>query len=193
MQIQRFTEQTKSYLTRFYEILDEMIKGMTEAELTNSISHNFIVQMIPHHMAAIEMSENILKYSAYVPVRNIASGIITEQTKSIADMKAVLERCSMTENCRQDLELYQKRTQHITQVMFSQMGTACEDNDVNGDFMREMIPHHRGAIRMSQNALSFTICQELKPILYAIITSQQEGVRKMECLLKCNTAAFAKI
>lgn len=103
-----------------------MIKGMEEAELTDSISHNFMAQMIPHHMAAIEMSENILKYSAYVPVRNIASGIIAEQTKSIADMKAILEHCSMMEN---------------------------------GE-------------------------QELKPILYAIITSQQEGVCKMECLLK---------
>lgn len=34
---------TKQYLCRFYEILDEMILGMTGAELTDSISHNFIV------------------------------------------------------------------------------------------------------------------------------------------------------
>lgn len=185
MQIQTTSEQTKAYLSRFYEILDEMIKGMEGAELTDSISHNFIVQMIPHHMAAIEMSRNILKYSAYVPVRNIASGIIAEQTKSIADMRAVLKQCSQEENSAQDLKLYAQRMQHIMQVMFSQMETACADNDVNGDFMREMIPHHRGAIRMSQNALSFPICRELKPILYAIITSQQEGIRKMECLLQC--------
>lgn len=44
---QQFSGTTKRYLCRFYEILDKMIQGMTGAELTNSISHNFIVQMIP--------------------------------------------------------------------------------------------------------------------------------------------------
>ena len=56
--IQQFSDVTKNYLCRFYKILDEMIEGMTNAELTNSLSHNFIVQMIPHHRAAIEMSES---------------------------------------------------------------------------------------------------------------------------------------
>lgn len=40
-----------------------MIQGMTDDELDESISHNFIVQMIPHHKAAIEMSQNLLQYT----------------------------------------------------------------------------------------------------------------------------------
>ena len=51
--------------------------------------------------------------------------------------------------------------------------------------MREMIPHHKGAIRMSENALRFDICPELKPILCEIITSQQKGVSEMTQLLRC--------
>ena len=39
---QQFSEVTKRYLCCFYEILDEMIDGMTKAQLTDSISHNFI-------------------------------------------------------------------------------------------------------------------------------------------------------
>lgn len=54
-----------------------MIQGMTEAELTGSISDNFIVQMIPHHRAAIEMSGNILKYTTSIPLQEIALGIIS--------------------------------------------------------------------------------------------------------------------
>ncbi len=50
-----FHSSTKDYLTRFYEILDEMIKGMESARLTDSISQNFIAQMIPHHRAAIPL------------------------------------------------------------------------------------------------------------------------------------------
>ena len=77
----QFSEVTKRYLCCFYEILDEMIDGMTKAELTDSISHNFIVQMIPHHRAAIEMSHNILNYTTNIPLQDIALQIISEQTK----------------------------------------------------------------------------------------------------------------
>ncbi len=176
---------TKQYLCRFYEILDEMIAGMEAAKLTDSISHNFIVQMIPHHRAAIEMSHNLLQYTTFVPLQNIAEHIISSQTKSIEDMEAALDCCGRLENTRQERELYERCFRQITQTMFSAMGSARAGNNINADFMREMIPHHKGAIRMSRNVLRFPICPELKPILEAIIRSQQEGVRQMEALLRC--------
>ncbi len=178
---------TKRYLRRYYEILDEMIRGMTSTALTDSISHNFIVQMIPHHRAAIEMSESLLKYSDLAPLRRIAQNIITEQTESIEDMENALNRCRMTlDPCRQ-LCRYQRQFDRITRVMFSQMRGARSDNDIDADFMREMIPHHQGAIRMSKSALEYNICPELYPILRAIITSQEKGVREMERLLHAIT------
>lgn len=176
---------TKCYLSRFYEILDEMIQGMTDAPLTDSISHNFIVQMIPHHRAAIEMSQNLLQYTTFVPLQNIASRIISQQTKSIADMEAVLEQCSTRENTQQECCLYRRRMDQITRTMFGDMENACATNGINANFMREMIPHHLGAIRMSENALRFPICPELIPILLAIIRSQRVGVREMRQLLGC--------
>ena len=98
---------TKDYLERFHYILDEMIEGMTEVDLTNSISHNFIVQMIPHHQAAIEMSRNILKYTTFMTVQDIATQIIAEQTQSIENMLDVESACSELVNSQQDVSLYQ--------------------------------------------------------------------------------------
>lgn len=176
---------TEQYLSRFYEILDKMIEEMTSVSLTDSISYNFIVQMIPHHRAAIEMSRSILQYTTFIPLQNIASNIIAEQTKSIEDMMAAKNCCARLRNAEEDLQLYMQCFQQITHVMFTNMSNALTSNDINADFMHEMIPHHKGAIRMSDNALRFSICPELKPILHAIITSQQAGVRKMEHLLHC--------
>ena len=180
---QQFSEVTKRYLCCFYEILDEMIDDMTKAQLTDSISHNFIVQMIPHHRAAIEMSRNVLQYTTCIPVQNIAQTIIREQTRSIDNMQRILEGCSEADNTERDLCLYQKEFRQITQTMFTQMREACSDNNVNGNFMREMIPHHEGAIRMSRNALQYALCPALVPILRAIISSQEKGVREMKGLL----------
>lgn len=181
----RLSNVTKNYLAAFHCILDEMIEGMTSAELTDSISHNFIVQMIPHHRAAIRMSENILQYTTNIPLQDIATGIITAQTKSIADMKEILCSCSRSGNSNRDVCLYQRRMNQIMQVMFTDMEMACSTNEINADFMREMIPHHRGAVEMSKNTLRYDICPELIPILDAIITSQERGICQMQQLLRC--------
>ena len=175
----------KDYFTRFYCILDEMIQGMTEVELNGSISHNFIVQMIPHHKAAIEMSENVLKYTSNDSLQNIASNIITEQTKSIKNMLSIEKNCSYLVNQRTELQLYQTKINQVMQSMFSNMSRACSTNQINCNFMWEMIPHHEGAVLMSEITLQFNICPELKPILDSIISSQKKGISEMQNLLHC--------
>lgn len=181
----RLSNVTKDYLSEFHCILDTMKKEMTSAELSDSISHNFIIQMIPHHEAAIRMSENLLKYTTFIPLQDIALQIISEQTKSIADMQKAECVCRRLINSDQDICLYERRTDQIMNHMFGEMETACSDNNVNGNFMREMIPHHRGAVEMSENTLQYNICPELVPILEAIITSQKRGIVQMQQLLRC--------
>lgn len=181
----KLSEVTKDYLIQFDCIFENMQKGMTSAQLNDSISHNFIVQMIPHHRAAIEMSQNILRYTTNIEVQDIAANIITAQTESIQNMQAIFDTCSCLENTERDVCLYQKRTEQILQTMFCGMRTAYADNCINCNFLREMLPHHKGAVKMSKNALRFEICPALVPILDAIITSQEKGIREMQQLLRC--------
>lgn len=176
---------TSQYLKQFDTILNEMIELMSGAELNNSISHNFIVQMIPHHRAAIEMSRNLLQYTTCIPLQNIALNIIKGQTESINNMNAILNHCSMLTNTEKDITLSLQSYERITQTMFHRMRKACTTNDIDSNFMNEMIPHHMGAIKLSKNTLRFPICRDLVSILESIIESQQNGVRKMNCLLSC--------
>ncbi len=100
-------------------------------------------------------------------------------------METALERCAQVADTGQALCRYQARFDRIARVMFARIRDACVGGDVNADFMRQMIPHHEGAIRMSKNALEYPICPELRPILEAIITSQERGVAQMRELLAC--------
>lgn len=179
----QFSIVTKEYLKTFHCILDRMICGMTEARLSNSISYDFMVQMIPHHRAAIEMSQNLLKYTTDIPLQNIALGIIKEQTQSIADMEEILCSCKRLTNCNSDLCQYQQKMDRIMDTMFSEMENARTTNNINDNFMHEMIPHHEAAIKMSETTLQYNICPDLEPILTAIITSQKKGVLEMQALL----------
>lgn len=176
---------SQDYLSDYYFILDKMMHGMTEAKQTDSISRNFILQMIPHHQAAIEMSRNILKYTTNLSLQDIASLIVEEQTQSIERMKSIEHTCGMLKNSQNDLFLYKHKMNHIMEIMFKNMKTACISNHINCDFMREMIPHHQGAVDMSQTTLQFCICAELSPILRAIIISQKKGIHQMRQLMCC--------
>ena len=107
------------------------------------------------------------------------------QTQSIRNMESILSQCSCATDSDQDLALYQRWFSQITRTMFHRMDTACSDNNISANFIREMIPHHEGAINMCENALRFCVCPGLAPILESIITSQTRGVEEMEQLLDC--------
>ena len=176
--------QTRRYLHTFDDILATMMKQMTQAPLGESISQNFIAQMIPHHRAAIAMSCNLLEYPTNPALRMIAGRIIVEQTRSIANMQRIESCCARLINLPEDVCAYQRQTDAILQTMFMDMSQACADDRISCEFMREMIPHHEGAIEMAQTALQYEICSPLKPILCAIVASQEQGVRQMRRLLR---------
>jgi len=174
---------TKAYLDAYFKILNNMIREMRSVHSTNSISDIFIRQMIPHHAAAIAMSKNILQYTTNLELQNIALNIIAEQTKSIANMKAIHHKCSLLTNTNYEIYQYMNIYSGVSETMFHEMSTAPITNGVNSNFVREMIPHHEGAVRMCNNALQFNICPQLKSILQAIIISQTRGIKQMQQLL----------
>lgn len=180
----KLSNVARRYLDAYSVILNSMIRCMTGARLTDSISGNFIRQMIPHHRAAIDMSLNILRYTTNIEVQNIALGIIAEQTKSIDDMVSVETCCNAKQNAPIQLRPYTRAYNEITKTMFSEMKAAPQTNSVNYNFLSEMIPHHRGAVRMGENALKYSICGELQPIIDSIIRSQKKGIEQMQALLK---------
>lgn len=100
-------------------------------------------------------------------------------------MQKILATCSDLVNTQEELRLYQIRFQQVSETMFCRMRNAQSTNQINASFMREMIPHHEGAIQMSKNALRYPICPGLKPILENIISSQEQGVLEMQRLLRC--------
>ena len=176
----------KNYISDYYCILDNMIEKMTGAKLSDSISGNFIAQMIPHHMAAVEMSENILRYTTLVPLQCVAENIVSSQKLEIEEMSRIQAKCGEMCGPKCDVCLYQRDTDRIIHNMFDKMRSVYGDNNINCNFMREMIPHHMGAVRMSKAALEYEICPGLVPILQSIITSQEHGIMQMRELMRKN-------
>lgn len=182
------SNNTTLYVEQFQCTFKEMTEQMSSVVVAESISASFIRQMIPHHRAAIAMSENLLRFTTNIALQNIALNIICSQQKSIENMTAIYMRCQSCMNYPREVFYYKRGNDPILNNMFREMQSACTDNNIDTNFIREMIPHHRGAVLMSENALRFRLCPELVPLLEAIIASQKEGIQQLEqllCQLEC--------
>ena len=179
----KMSENTKDYIEAFFMIFEEMKRKMESAEIGSSIAVNFINHMIPHHEAAIAMSENILKYTTNIEIEELAKAIIEEQTADISTMETLRETCG-EENSQRDNFLYMRGYNEIYKKMIQGMGASETGNNVNVDFLTEMIPHHEGAISMAKNLLNFDICEPLHTLAEGIVTSQSQQLDEMKQLLR---------
>lgn len=180
------SQDAKTYLCCFYQTLDGMIQGMTAAVLTQSISHNFAVQMVPHCRAAAQMSNNVLRFTQDKAVRRLAQRMAEDCALCAEQLEDVLPACAQLTNARTDLRLYQRRMDLIYREMYAKMGSAPENNARAAVFLQQMIPHHQGAVRMAENALKYDVCTELVPLLRAIAVRQRQDIAQMRSLLRAS-------
>ena len=85
--------ENATYLEEFHHIVKTMICEMTSARLKDSISYNFIVQMIPHHEGAVQMSKLTLLFRICPQLKPILQAIIKEQEQGICEMEDLLRNC----------------------------------------------------------------------------------------------------
>lgn len=176
--------RAKRYLFRFDQILNEMADKMLSQEVTSSITINFIKCMVPHHQAAIYMSENLLEYTRYQPLQEIAKNIIRVQTDGIEQMNEIARTTTNLYNQERDVNTYMAKYLEITKNMIERMKNSPRCININLNFVGEMIPHHEGAIAMCENLLQYRIDPRLRNVADAIIKEQSEGVEKLKEIQK---------
>lgn len=172
--------RARKYLFRFDEILNQMAEKMLLQEVSGSITINFIQCMIPHHQAAIYMSENLLEYTTYQPLQEIAKNIIKMQTEGIEQMKEIARTTYGFQNMPQDIKCYEEKYLEITRNMIERMKKAPKCVYINLNFTNEMIPHHEGALAMCKNLLSYRIDPRLKVVADSIIKEQSRGIEELK-------------
>ena len=82
---------TETPATKGYREANAKMHREMDIPFTNDADADFVRAMIPHHLGAIEMAKIALQHAKNDQIRKLASEVIREQEREIAEMQAWLK------------------------------------------------------------------------------------------------------
>lgn len=179
MLIRKLSDNSKEYLDTYYEIVDSLKSQMFAVENSNSISHMFIEQILPHTNAGIELSENILKYTTDTDIENFAKNVVTQNNENLERLNSISIKC-VCENNERDIKLYTRKSTELITAMITRLNSVQGTNNLNSLYLQSMMFYYEGFLALARNLLNFEICSSLKSFVdeQIIFTTNQLALIK---------------
>ncbi len=182
IRIIKLSTNSKEYISKYFDILNKMEEDMQAVTLEQDIARHFIFTMIAHHNGGLLMADNVLKFTTNPEVEELALSLVDSASKAIDKLSPLLEKCEQVENDKRDLSLYKRGYDDIFNKMVERLETTEASNNVNADFLSQMIAHHQSGVAFMVNLLRFDICDALRENVSQQIQEQNAELEKMMLL-----------
>jgi uncharacterized protein (DUF305 family) len=165
---------------------------------SGDIDRDFVAMMVPHHQGAIDMAQAELRYGHNQHLLRISQEIIAGQLQEIAAMHvAVGDKVSAVEEmlagsapeggaavtrALRGPATAEAPFLHENGIAMDRMmaGMAIKPTgDIDRDFVATMVPHHQGAIDMTQAELRYGHNASLRRIAQEIIVDETQQITLM--------------
>ncbi len=176
-------QEVSAYLKEQNTIITDMIENMSVKE-SGSAELDFLIGMIPHHEAAIEMTKSYLKYGKEnEELKKLAREIIDKHIEEAGEMRELvkeIKRLGQTdkEQERAYLDSYNKTLSSHQNISHETEAAS----DVESAYIEGMIIHHQMATDMAKAILEITWHDEVKDIAEDIIELQKKEISEMETI-----------
>ena len=158
--------------------------GMSHEEMTSSpgaaeapYELQFLDTMIAHHSGAVDMAQLVATRAQHAEIKQLAKNIIADQQREIAQMKE-WRRNWFGDHARavnMDLPGMSNGMSEMNTDKLDEL----KGNAFDLEFIRQMIPHHDGAVTMAKDLLTHEPNAELHSLADNIINSQEAEIRQM--------------
>lgn len=138
----------------------------------------FLDTMIAHHQGAVDMAAPCAARAEHAEIKTLCSNIISSQQKEVDQMKAWRERWFPGAALAINMEMA-GMTDSMKGMDMKKLSTLTA-NDLDLEFVKQMIPHHEGALVMSREALKRSAKDEIKILGNAIIKAQEAEIKQMK-------------
>ncbi len=168
----------------FLEIMDTMMERMESAQLSGIAETDFLIQMIPHHEAAIAMADYEISHGKDFDMLQLAKSIAAEQTNEVQLMNLLLQHINKVKT-----KVSPGYHDLVMQAMNSMMNAMPENellnnNTVDKAFALVMLPHHRAAIDMAKAVMKFSGDKQINAFAKDIISSEEIEIEQMTSFIK---------
>ena len=138
----------------------------------------FLDTMVAHHQGAVDMAMMAATKAQHEELKQFAAKIVTDQQKEISEMKRWREDWYAGKPEAVNMEM----TGMMDSMMGMDMVKMGSASGTNFDlmFIDMMTPHHDGAVKMAQEALTRAEHPEIKKLARSIMDSQAAEIKKMQ-------------
>ena len=137
----------------------------------------FLDTMIAHHQGAVEMAKDAETKAGHAELKTLAKNIIAAQEKEIGEMKAWREKWFAGAAPAMNMEMA-GMNDSMKDMDMTKLGSLA-GNAFDLEFIKQMIPHHEGAVMMAKEAVQKSNQPEIKKMTEAIIKAQHAEIKQM--------------
>ena len=143
----------------------------------NATDRAFAAEMVPHHQSAVEMAKAARTRAQSPEVRELAASIERTQAQEIATLRKAEARLKAdgVEKGKLGLASHEMGMGH-------DQGMLETAKPFDPAFVKMMVPHHEGAIRMARIELEKGSDPELKTLAREIVAAQEREIALMRRL-----------
>ena len=138
----------------------------------------FLDTMSAHHQGAVVMSGGCATKAQHAEIKTLCANIISSQQKEIADMKSWRDKWFPGAAPAMNMEMA-GMNDSMKGMDMNALGTL-SGNDYDVAFIKQMIPHHEGAVTMAKEALQKSTKPEIKTLSEGIIKAQESEIKQMK-------------
>lgn len=180
------TDMQKAYNDSMNNMHKDMMIGMDY----NDPDAAFAQGMLGHHIGAVDMAEIQLKYGSDTEMRQLAQNVIDTQKVEIEQMQNWLAANPDTTEPTPETEAMQKAYADGMNEMHGEMMAATAETDPDKAFVRGMLSHHIGAVKMANVELQYGKNAEMRELAQDIIDAQQSEIEQMQNWLAKHSEQF---
>src|ERR1044071_7971328 len=118
----------------------------------------FLDTMIVHHVGAIDAAQLVATRAQHNELTELAKAIIADQQREVAEMKQWRAEWFGESQPAINMDLPGMRD-GMKDMDLSKLD-ALKENDFDLEFIRQMIPHHEGAVNLANDALTHDVHPE---------------------------------
>lgn len=159
----------KMYFDNLEETINIMETRLLDIKITDNITINFLMFMNIFFRISIYMCENLIKFSTYEPLELFCEKTISKKIKDIEKMREIVMTTKGNLSSKRDVRLYKKSCFCINKNIIYNLKGLLSINNINMNFINEMIVYNEYIIKVCENTLKYQIDFELKKFIEKIL------------------------